>query len=175
MFRLRLRFLFMRRSANVCKILLVRSVFGSWRKKSSLPKIVTSDATTHVPAEAEGNFRSLHFVFTLTPKLGAWTVHATLPAEYEDDGKVTVTKNFVMDRALSFTGEVGVEAQISRLMRRGWYSYDKALSIGNNKGKSITVNLPPRGKVGDAQVNEILRRNVAALQFVIRSRILLHR
>ncbi len=78
--------------------------------------------------------------FTLTPKIGQWNLQGVLPAVYDNEGLLTDTSEFSVKNALALAMEVGLEKKSSQFLLRGWYSYDTAINIKKNSGRSVTSN-----------------------------------
>lgn len=76
----------------------------------------------------------------ITPKLGLWNFHTKLPVNYDADGKVTKVGVFDLDRAMSFSLEMGVEWNSPVYVIRPWYSFDGAGLISKINSKRVTSN-----------------------------------
>ena len=76
----------------------------------------------------------------ITPKIGMWSLSATLPTEQNEEGITIGVSDFKFKKQLSFGVEAGVEWQSPIYLLRTWYGFDMALSLGKYGGSAVKSN-----------------------------------
>lgn len=76
----------------------------------------------------------------ITPKLGMWTLSATLPTEKNEKGEAVAVSNFKFKKQFSFGVEAGLEWSSTFYLLRTWYGFDMALSLGKLGGSAVKSN-----------------------------------
>lgn len=76
----------------------------------------------------------------VTPKIGMWTLSATLPTEKNEAGTTVSTSDFKFKKQFSFGIEAGLEWNSNFYLVRTWYGFDMALSLGKFGGSAVKSN-----------------------------------